>query len=276
MAASGILTLLSDFGLSDVYVGVVKGTIAQVNPRLTVIDLTHQIPPQSIAIAGFTLANAFPYFPVGTVHLAIVDPGVGSDRRAIGLALGHDRDNPTGFLVAPDNGLVSQVLDQNPVLAAVELTSRQFWRTPNPSATFHGRDIFATVSAHLASGVSLAELGTAIDPASLVRLPPLDCQIEPMERSHADSGQNSGDRSFRQSDYHDSRQLGGGQVLVRADRQRRTDQRQNLRRSTCGHSSGAGGQSWLCGDCDQRRQRPDPTSLRLGRASRSNCGRVRR
>ena len=178
MAASGILTFLSDFGLSDVYVGVVKGEIAQVNPQLTVIDLTHQIPPQNIALASFALMDGFPYFPVGTVHLAIVDPGVGSSRRAIGVAVGDNRDQPRGFLIAPDNGLVTGVLSQNSVLAAVELTNPQFWRTPAPSATFHGRDIFATASAHLANSVALADLGQSIDPASLVQLPPLDCQIE--------------------------------------------------------------------------------------------------
>ncbi|HEY9907028.1 MAG TPA: SAM-dependent chlorinase/fluorinase [Thermosynechococcaceae cyanobacterium] len=178
MAASGILTLLSDFGLSDVYVGVMKGAIAQVNPCLTVIDLTHQVPPQGIATARFALMSAYPYFPSGTVHTAIVDPGVGGSRRAIAVALGRDLDNPSGFLVAPDNGLVSGVLSQNPVLAVVELTSRRYWRTAAPSSTFHGRDIFATVGAHLASGVALAELGEEIDPLSIVQLPLPNCQVE--------------------------------------------------------------------------------------------------
>lgn len=159
-----ILTLLSDFGLSDVYVAVMKGAIAQVNPTLTVIDLTHQVPPQDIATARFHLMNAYPYFPAGTVHVAVVDPGVGSRRRAIAVQL------ESGFLVAPDNGLVSGVLSQNSAIAAVELTNPFYWRTPSPSATFHGRDIFAPVGAHLASGVPIKELGTEIDLQTIVQL----------------------------------------------------------------------------------------------------------
>ena len=160
-----VLTLLSDFGLSDVYVAVMKGAIVQVNPTLTVIDLTHQVPPQDIATARFHLMNAYPYFPAGTVHIAVVDPGVGSPRRAIALQL------ESGFLVAPDNGLVSGVLNQNPAIAAVELTNPFYWRTSSPSTTFHGRDIFASVGAHLASGVPLRDLGTEVDLQTIIQLP---------------------------------------------------------------------------------------------------------
>lgn len=160
----GVLTLLTDFGLIDPYVGVMKGAIAQVNPMLTVIDLTHQIPPQDIAAARFHLMTAYPYFPAGTVHVAVVDPGVGGQRRAIALQCTN------GYLVGPDNGLFSGVLERDPVLAAVELTNPAYWRTPSPSATFHGRDVFAPVGAHLASGVALAELGRAIAPDSLIQL----------------------------------------------------------------------------------------------------------
>jgi hypothetical protein len=164
MPENMIVTLLSDFGLSDVYVGVMKGVIAQVNPAITIVDLTHQIPPQNIAAGRFSLMNAYPYFPAGTVHIAVVDPGVGSRRRAIAVQL------DTSFLVGPDNGLFSGVLAQNPVVAAVELTNPKYWRTPTPSTTFHGRDIFASVGAHLASGVPLDELGDALDPNSLAQL----------------------------------------------------------------------------------------------------------
>ncbi|MFQ3618567.1 MAG: SAM-dependent chlorinase/fluorinase [Cyanobacteriota bacterium] len=160
----GILTLLTDFGLADTYVGVMKGAIAQIDPTLTVIDLTHQIPPQDVAAARFHLMAAYPYFPAGTVHVAVVDPGVGGQRRAIALQLAN------GYLVGPDNGLFSGVLERNPVLAAVELTNPAYWRVPCPSATFHGRDVFAPVGAYLARGVALAELGRAIAPDSLVRL----------------------------------------------------------------------------------------------------------
>jgi S-adenosylmethionine hydrolase len=159
-----ILTLLTDFGFSDVYVGVLKGVITQINPRLTVIDLTHQVPPQNVAAGSFCLFSAYSYFPTGTVHIAVVDPGVGSHRRGVAIQFA------AGFLVGPDNGLFSRVLHQSPAQAAVELTNPDYWRSPQPSTTFHGRDIFASVGAHLASGVPLEALGTAIDLTTLVQL----------------------------------------------------------------------------------------------------------
>lgn len=172
---ASVLTLLSDFGDRDVYVGVMKGVIAQINPTLTVIDLTHQIPPQNILAARFCLLNAYPYFPVGTVHVAVVDPGVGGTRRAIALQLAQ------GLLVGPDNGIFSGVLGQSPAIAAVELSNPQYWRVCSPSKTFHGRDIFASVGAHLASGVPLQQLGKQIDPTTLVTL-------DIPEWSHSETG----------------------------------------------------------------------------------------
>ncbi len=169
MRQHSLLTLLSDFGLSDVYVAVMKGAIAQVNCSLNVVDLTHQIPPQNIAAARFCLMNAYPYFPDATVHVAVVDPGVGSTRRAIAVEFARS------FLVGPDNGLFSGVLSHSPAIAAVELTNPHYWRNPYPAATFHGRDIFAPVGAHLASGVPLAQLGRSIDPATLVQLAIPEC-----------------------------------------------------------------------------------------------------
>jgi S-adenosylmethionine hydrolase len=183
MTSHNSLTLLSDFGLTDIYVSVMKGAIAAINPDITVIDLTHQIPPQNIAFGRFALMSAFPYFPMGTVHVAVVDPGVGSQRRAIALAVGYDSTNPTGFLVGPDNGLWSGVFSQYPIIAAVELTNRQYWRTSEPSRTFHGRDIFAPVGAHLASGVPLEQLGEAISPETLVTLEIPVVQTETLEDS---------------------------------------------------------------------------------------------
>lgn len=165
-----LLTLLSDFGDRDVYVGVMKGIIAQINPLLRVVDLTHQIPPQDIAAARFCLMNAYPYFPEGSVHVAVVDPGVGSKRRAIAVEFAG------GFLVGPDNGIFSGLLSQTPAIAAVELTNSHYWRTPQPSRTFHGRDIFAPVGANLASGVPLRQLGQEINPATLVQLDISKCQ----------------------------------------------------------------------------------------------------
>ncbi len=165
MANNRLITFLSDFGLSDSYVGIMKGVIAQINPTLKVIDLTHQIPAQNMAAARFNLMNSYPYFPAGTVHLAVVDPGVGSQRRAIAI------QTNTGFLVGPDNGLFSGILTTVPIITAVELTNSNYWRSAQPSATFHGRDIFAPIAAHLASGILLTELGTAIDDQTLVKLP---------------------------------------------------------------------------------------------------------
>ncbi len=171
-----MLTLLTDFGSHDVYVSVMKGVIACINPQATIVDLTHEIPPQDVAAGRFCLMNAYPYFPKGTVHVAVVDPGVGSARRAIALQLLHS------ILVGPDNGLFSGVISpENPILAAVELSNSDYWRTPDPSTTFHGRDIFAPVGAHLSKGVPLEELGPAIDPVTLVTLDLPQCQWENAE-----------------------------------------------------------------------------------------------
>lgn len=179
MVQRRVLTLLSDFGLSDVYVGVMKGAIAQVNSNLLVIDLTHQIPPQNIALARFALMSAFPHFPAGSVHVAVVDPGVGGNRRAIAIALGDEPRRPLGFLVGPDNGLFSGVCNRYPILSVVELTDFHYWHTPEPSSTFHGRDIFAPVGAHLASGIPIQALGKPVAPQSLVPMEiPSYIQIE--------------------------------------------------------------------------------------------------
>ncbi len=164
MDAKGIITLLTDFGDRDVYVGVMKGVMAQIAPSARTIDLTHQIPPQNLEAARFALSNAYPYFPSDTVHVAVVDPGVGSTRRGIAIEFSQ------GFVVCPDNGICSGILELDRPIAAVELTNTEYWRVPNPSNTFHGRDIFAPVGAHLANGVSLNKLGRAIEPQSLVKL----------------------------------------------------------------------------------------------------------
>jgi S-adenosylmethionine hydrolase len=164
MSQKLLITLLTDFGLQDVYVGVMKGVIATINPQLEVIDLTHQIPPQDIAAGRFALLNAFSYFPSNTVHIAVVDPGVGSNRRGVAIQFSG------GFLVGADNGMFSDVLRVAPAIAAVALTNTQYWLRDRASKTFHGRDIFAPVGAHLASGVKLEALGEAIALESLVQM----------------------------------------------------------------------------------------------------------
>ncbi len=165
MIANKIVTLMTDFGDRDVYVGVMKGAIASINTQLQVIDLTHQLPVQNIAAGRFSLLSAYPYFPPETVHIAVVDPGVGSNRRGVAIKFSQ------GYIVCPDNGLCSGIMELESAIAAVELTNSKYWRSPNPSQTFHGRDIFAPVGAHLASGVPFTRLGQEINPDSLVELP---------------------------------------------------------------------------------------------------------
>jgi S-adenosyl-L-methionine hydrolase (adenosine-forming) len=174
---SGIVTLLTDFGTEDVYVGVMKGVILQINPAIAIVDLTHQIPPQNIGLGSFQLQNAYRHFPPGTVHLAVVDPGVGSTRSAIALA------TSAGFFVGPDNGIFTGILADRSLAPAAALADRavtlddpRYWYTPVPSRTFHGRDIFAAIAAHLASGVSLSEMGQtmAIERLAILDLP--QCQ----------------------------------------------------------------------------------------------------
>jgi len=164
MSCNRLITLLTDFGLQDNYVGVMKGVIARINPRLNIVDITHEIPPQNLDAANFLLMTAYPYFPSGTVHVAVVDPGVGTQRRAVAVELA------TGFLVGPDNGIFTGVLAHEKIAAAVELTNPKYWLKPESSTTFHGRDIFAPVGAHLATGAPLLKLGMEIDPATLIRM----------------------------------------------------------------------------------------------------------
>ena len=152
---SGIITLLTDFGLKDSYVAEMKGVILSLAPGMTLIDVTHLVPPQDITRAAFVLASTFQRFPEGTVHLAVVDPDVGTERRPIAVeATGH-------LFVAPDNGLLSLALGKAGDAKAVHLTEPRFW-LPDVSPTFHGRDIFAPVAADLARGELLETLGTSI------------------------------------------------------------------------------------------------------------------
>jgi len=149
--------MTTDFGYRDAYVPVMKGVIAGIDPDVRVIDVTHGISPQDVMEAAYVLRVAVRHYPPGTVHLVVVDPGVGTKRRCVALRKGDQR------FVGPDNGLFSLLLDGNVPDELVELDRAQFWRTNSPSRTFHGRDIFAPVAAHLASGRSLRDVGTPID-----------------------------------------------------------------------------------------------------------------
>jgi S-adenosylmethionine hydrolase len=160
-----LITVLTDFGWKDGYAGILKGVIWNIAPGVEIADLTHEIPPQDVRQGALTLGRAVPYFPAGTIFLSVVDPGVGTSRRPIAAQIG---DN---FYVAPDNGLITLPLQdaarRGLTVEVVHLNRPQFW-LPVISNVFHGRDIFAPVAAHLATGVSLADLGERIqDPIRL-------------------------------------------------------------------------------------------------------------
>jgi len=170
-----VITLTTDFGPSDAYVAAMKGVILSINPKANIIDITHSIEPQNILQGAFVLNTAYRYFPKQSIHMAIVDPGVGSERQAIILK------TPLALFVAPDNGILSYVINElSPTgisstqytrnlemvnlksgLEAVVITDPRFWRHP-VSPAFHGRDIFAPVAAGLSLGISLYEFGDKI------------------------------------------------------------------------------------------------------------------
>ncbi len=160
-ASRPIITLLSDFGTRDAYVGAMKGVILGLNPEVVLVDLSHEVPPQDVLAGAFVLAEAAPYFPPGTIHLAVVDPEVGTARRGLAArARGQ-------YLVGPDNGLFSLAWQGAGDLRIFSLTNPGYFR-PEVSATFQGRDVFAPVAGYLSLGVALEELGPAIpDPVSL-------------------------------------------------------------------------------------------------------------
>jgi len=142
-----IITLLTDFGTQDYFVGAMKGVILSRNPSARIVDITHDIPPQDIGAGAFNLLACYRNFPAGTIHVAVVDPGVGSDRRALLLKAAQQ------FFVGPDNGLFSWICQREGQFSARQLTNEEFFRRP-VSATFHGRDIFAPVAAALSLGVA--------------------------------------------------------------------------------------------------------------------------
>jgi S-adenosyl-L-methionine hydrolase (adenosine-forming) len=203
-----VVALMTDFGLSDGYIGVMKGVIAGITPETHIIDITHDIAPQNVLSGAWILASVYRYFPgfettsalqakaqdrdkplslqvpvqassdAVTVFACVVDPGVGSSRRAIALHAGK------WFFVGPDNGLFSYVLAEQPVHAACIL-SNPAYHLSQVSSTFHGRDIFAPAAAHLARGIPLNDLGTPIDPATLQRIDlPRPIQREGATRGH--------------------------------------------------------------------------------------------
>lgn len=158
-----IITLTTDFGLSDAYVGVMKGVILSIAPRVALVDVSHNVPPQSVATAAFLLYQAIPSFPPDTVHLVVVDPGVGGPRRLVAVKVGA---GPS--FVAPDNGVLSMALAGAPSFEAVQLTPAV--TDKRATVTFHGRDFLAPAAARLATGMPLATLGSPV--ADLLLTPP--------------------------------------------------------------------------------------------------------
>ncbi len=157
-----IVTLLTDFGQRDPFVGIMKGVILGLSPQATVVDLSHSVPPYQVLSGSFLLQSAVPYFPAGTIHVAVVDPGVGGPRRPILALIGEQ------FFVAPDNGLLSYAMAKGRVREVRVITAREYLLEP-VSATFHGRDVFAPVAGHLARGAPPGRFGPAI--ADPIRLP---------------------------------------------------------------------------------------------------------
>jgi S-adenosyl-L-methionine hydrolase (adenosine-forming) len=173
-----VVTLTTDFGLSDAYVAIMKGVILRINPEADIVDICHNIQPQNIRQAAFVLGTAYNYFPAQTVHLVVVDPGVGTNRRPIILK------TPKAYFVAPDNGVLSYILDNHvsqpvansprvtlgPDLKAYVITRSEYWLKP-VSNTFHGRDIFAPVAARLSLGLMASSLGDSVDSITAFPIP---------------------------------------------------------------------------------------------------------
>lgn len=155
-----IITLLTDFGTDSPYVAAMKGVILSINPAATLIDLTHAVPPQDIRHGALVLADVVPWFPAGTIHIAVVDPGVGGSRQILCVEFGPQR------CIGPDNGLFSRLARQTPNPRITAVTQPRYW-LPRVSATFHGRDVMAPVAAHLSLGLDPLQLG-----------PPLERMIE--------------------------------------------------------------------------------------------------
>jgi S-adenosylmethionine hydrolase len=159
------LSFLSDYGVVDEFVGVVKSVVRSIAPHVTVIDITHEVPPHDVRAGSLTLVRAVQYLAHGVV-LAVVDPGVGTGRRAVAIEVGQGDDRDV--FVGPDNGLMASAVSMvGGALRAVELTNAQY-HLPSPGPTFAGRDVFAPAAAHVCAGVDLAELGEAVDPITLL------------------------------------------------------------------------------------------------------------
>jgi S-adenosylmethionine hydrolase len=167
-----VIALTTDFGQADGYVGIMKGVILGICPQAMLVDVCHEIRPQAVRQAAYVLESASPFFPLDTVHVVVVDPGVGTHRRPVVIR------TDLATYVAPDNGVLSLTLARGTARSAVHLTEPRYQLTP-VSATFHGRDIFAPAAAHLACGVDPREMGDEIGLSDLVTLQDLDPERQP-------------------------------------------------------------------------------------------------
>lgn len=161
-----LITLLTDFGLKDHFVSAMKGVMLGVNPDLAFVDISHLVPPHDLQSGAFTLAQACPCFPSGTIHVAVVDPGVGTARKALAVAAGGH------FFVAPDNGILTYIFDRTGGFTAHEITADHYFHKP-VSSTFHGRDIFAPVAAWISRDIPLPQFGPAVKQPVRLKIPAL-------------------------------------------------------------------------------------------------------
>jgi S-adenosyl-L-methionine hydrolase (adenosine-forming) len=159
-----VITLLSDFGLSDHFVASMKGVLLSLNPDLRLVDISHLIFPQDIFSGAFTLGQAYYNFPVNTIHLAVVDPGVGTDRKGLVVSAGGQ------VFVAPDNGILTYVMEAHPDFTAYEITADHYYHKP-VAKTFHGRDVFAPIAAWISRGIPLHQIGTVLPNPVRLNLP---------------------------------------------------------------------------------------------------------
>jgi len=159
-----LISLLTDFGTRDAFVGIMKGVILGINPAACLVDLSHEVPAQDIRAGALILRSAAAFFPPGTIHVAVVDPGVGSARRALLL------ETRNAVFIGPDNGLLSLAAPAEAVVRSLQLTNPEYWLAPR-SHTFHGRDVFAPVAAHLSLGVAPERFGPSVPTLERVTLP---------------------------------------------------------------------------------------------------------
>lgn len=164
MKPSGIITLTTDFGLVDPYLAMMKGVILSINPNAVIVDISHSVMTGKVVQASDILRETYPFFPKGTIHVAVVDPGVGSERRLLGVEAGGH------FFVGPDNGIFWTMIRDDKEAIAIQLTEQKYF-LPHVTRTFHGREVFAPVAAHLSMGEDLLQMGVRINDPVEITLP---------------------------------------------------------------------------------------------------------